>query len=49
MLVDGRWYPRRILYKDALSKGKGTEIIIEDIAFDVDIPEGTFSKASLRN
>ncbi len=49
MSVDGRWYPRRILFKDALSNGKGTELIIDEIQFDVDIPEGTFSKAALRD
>lgn len=46
--VEGRWYPRRMIFKDALSKGQGTEFIIDSIGFDVDIPESVFSKASLR-
>lgn len=33
---------------DALSKGKGTELIIESIEFDVEIPEHVFTKAALR-
>jgi outer membrane lipoprotein-sorting protein len=46
--VDGRWYPKRMLFQDALLKGKGTEFIIKSIDFDQDIPEYIFSKASLR-
>jgi len=46
--VNQRWYPKRMIFKDALSKGKGTELIIESIEFDVEIPEHMFSKASLR-
>ena len=46
--VDGRWYPKVLIFKDMLQKGKGTEFIIESIEFDVDIPEYIFSKASLR-
>lgn len=43
-----RWYPRRMVFKDALSKGKGTELIIESIEFDAEIPKHIFSKAALR-
>jgi len=46
--LDGRWFPKRIMFKDMLKTGEGTEFIIEDIRFDVDIPEHIFSKASLR-
>jgi len=46
--VGDRWYPKKMIFKDALSKGKGTEFIIDEIAFDVDIPDYLFSKASLR-
>ncbi|MDP6779959.1 MAG: outer membrane lipoprotein-sorting protein [Candidatus Latescibacteria bacterium] len=46
--VDQRWYPRRMIFKDALSKGKGTELIIESIEFDVDIPKHIFTTAALR-
>ena len=46
--IGERWYPKKMIFKDALSKGKGTEFIIESIEFDVDIPDHVFSKASLR-
>ncbi len=46
--IDDRWYPKRMLFQDALLKGKGTEFIVESIDFDQDIPEYMFSKASLR-
>ena len=46
--VDDRWYPKRMLFQDALLKGKGTEFIINSIDFDQEIPEYIFSKASLR-
>jgi len=46
--VDQRWYPKRMVFKDALSKGKGTELIIESIEFDVEISKPIFSKAALR-
>jgi len=46
--TQGRWYPRRILFKDMLKTGKGTEFIVETIQFDQNIPEYIFSKASLR-
>ena len=47
-LIDNRWYPTRIVFKDMLKKGKGTEFIIDDIDFDAEIPEHLFTKASLR-
>ncbi len=46
--IDDRWYPKRMLFQDALLKGKGTEWIIESIKFDYNIPNHIFSKASLR-
>ena len=47
--VQGRWFPSRFIYKDELKRNsKGTEWIIDEIAFDIDIPESRFSKASLR-
>ncbi|MCD4820097.1 MAG: outer membrane lipoprotein-sorting protein [Candidatus Cloacimonetes bacterium] len=47
-LVGKRWYPKKIMFKDVLKKGKGTELIIESIEFDANIPASIFSKASLR-
>ena len=46
--IDDRWFPKRMIFKDMLKKGKGTEFIIQDIKFDQDIPEHFFSKAVLR-
>lgn len=46
--VGERWYPKRMVFKDVLKEGEGTELVIESIDFDVEIPEHIFSKASLR-
>ena len=45
----GRWFPSRFLFKDELKRNsKGTEWHIDDIQFDVDIPDRRFSKSNLR-
>jgi outer membrane lipoprotein-sorting protein len=46
--INGRWYPRRFLFKDALKEGEGTEFLVQAIAFDQTIPDYLFSKAALR-
>lgn len=46
--IDGRWFPVKILYKDDLKKGQGTEFIIEDIQLNPVIPDSKFTKSSLR-
>jgi len=46
--IGKRWYPKRMIFKDVLKKGEGTEFIIDDIQFDADIPDSRFSKAALR-
>ncbi len=46
--LEGRWIPSHIVFKDALKGGKGTEMIIESMDFDAEIPDYVFSKASLR-
>jgi outer membrane lipoprotein-sorting protein len=46
--IEGRWFPRKIVFKDMLKDGKGTEFIIDEIEFDVNIPDHIFTKASLR-
>ena len=46
--VDDRWYPKKMWFTDMLSKGKGTEYIINSIDFDVDIPAHQMTKAALR-
>lgn len=46
--TQGRWYPKKMIFKDMLKQGKGTEFIILDIQFDVEIPEYIFTKAALK-
>jgi outer membrane lipoprotein-sorting protein len=46
--IDNRWYPKKIVFKDMLKIGDGTEFIIDDIEFDQQIPEYIFTKASLK-
>jgi outer membrane lipoprotein-sorting protein len=46
--IKGRWFPKRLIFKDMLKKGKGTEFVIETIAFDQPISAHIFSKAALR-
>ncbi|HJZ40587.1 MAG TPA: outer membrane lipoprotein-sorting protein [Bacteroidales bacterium] len=44
----GRWFPRKMVFKDVLKDGEGTEFIIGEIQFNVPIPDYVFSKASLK-
>lgn len=46
--IGGRWFPTKMVYKDMLKTGGGTEFIIKEILFDTAIPESVFSKAALR-
>ena len=46
--INGRWFPKKIVFKDMLKDGEGTEFIIDKIEFNIDIPEYVFSKASLK-
>jgi outer membrane lipoprotein-sorting protein len=46
--IDSRWYPKKMVFKDMLKHGKGKEFIIEEISFDVNIPEYIFTKAALK-
>jgi outer membrane lipoprotein-sorting protein len=46
--IEDRWIPDKIIFKDALKTGKGTEFIIDSIEFNAVIPDYIFSKASLR-
>jgi outer membrane lipoprotein-sorting protein len=45
--TDNRWFPMRIIYKDVLKQGEGTEFMITAIKFDQPIPDYIFTKASL--
>jgi hypothetical protein len=42
-----RWIPRRMIFKDVLKSGCGTQFVIKSIEFDAEIPEYIFSKAEL--
>lgn len=46
--IQGRWFPKKINYKDVLKDGDGTDFVIVAIEFNVEIPEYTFNKASLK-
>lgn len=46
--INGRWFPKRIVFKDMLKDGDGTEFIIEGIEFNVKIDDYVFSKANLK-
>ena len=47
-LVQGRWFPMTIIYKDMLKDGSGTEFRMTSVKFDQDIPEYIFTKAALK-
>jgi outer membrane lipoprotein-sorting protein len=47
-LFGKRWVQDRMVFKDAMKTGDGTEFIIESMEFDAAIPDYIFSKASLR-
>jgi outer membrane lipoprotein-sorting protein len=49
MPADNRWVARRVVFKDALKEGEGTEFILDSIEFDAQIPEYLFTKAALRH
>ncbi|MCD4734044.1 outer membrane lipoprotein-sorting protein, partial [bacterium] len=44
----GRWYPTVIVMRDVVRGSGKTTITMSNLVFDVDIPEGTFSKSNLR-
>ncbi len=46
--IDGRWFPTRIVYKDMLKQGEGTEFKMTSIKFNQEIPAYIFSKAALK-
>lgn len=48
MKISNRWFPKRMVFKDELKRGDGTEFIIDSIQFNVKIPNHIFTKAVLR-
>lgn len=46
--IQGRWFPMTMLYKDMLKKGGGTRMTFLELQLDAQLPQGIFTKASLR-
>ncbi|MFC1546588.1 outer membrane lipoprotein-sorting protein [bacterium] len=46
--IGNRWYPTKMVFKDVLKQGDGTQLLIDSIEFDTKIPDHIFSKAALR-
>lgn len=46
--IEGRWFPRTIVYKNMLNQGDGTEFKMTSIKFNQEIPDDLFTKASLK-
>lgn len=46
--IQGRWFPTKIVYKDMLKQGDGTEFRIISAKFDQEIQEYIFTKAALK-
>lgn len=46
--IDGRWFPTKIVFKDMLKQGEGTEFHMTTIKFNQQIPEHIFTKAALK-
>jgi outer membrane lipoprotein-sorting protein len=46
--VQGRWFPRKVVFRDMLKESSGTEFIIDKIEFNATIPDYIFTKSSLK-
>jgi outer membrane lipoprotein-sorting protein len=46
--IQNRWFPMKIVFRDMLKTGDGTQFIIESIKLDEPIPQNILSKASLK-
>jgi len=46
--INNRWVATKIIFKDVLKNGEGTEFVIISIEFGAEIPDYLFSKAALR-
>jgi outer membrane lipoprotein-sorting protein len=46
-LGDG-WYPKRMVFRDELSKSGGTEYLIDSVDLEAEVPEYLLTKAALR-
>jgi len=48
VLIQGRWFPTTVVYKDMLKQGDGTVFKITSIRFNENIPDYIFTKAVLK-
>ena len=46
--LQGKWFPMKVIYKDMLKQGDGTEIQMTSIKFNQEIPDYIFTKAALK-
>lgn len=46
--VQGRWFPKTMVYKDMLKEGQGTKMIIQEIKLNASLPDSYFNKANLK-
>jgi outer membrane lipoprotein-sorting protein len=46
--ISGRWFPTKVIYKDMLKQGDGTEFKFTSVQFNQSIPEYIFTKAALK-
>jgi outer membrane lipoprotein-sorting protein len=46
--MKNRWVPTRVIFKDALKDGEGTEFVVKAMEHNAVIPDHLFTKASLR-
>lgn len=46
--IQGRWFPEKMVFKDVLKEGDGTEFQMLNVDFNSKIPDYIFSKASLK-
>lgn len=46
--IQGRWFPKSMIYKDMLKDGEGTKMTIQEIELDSKIPASIFNKSNLK-
>jgi hypothetical protein len=46
--LEERWYPKRMVFRDELSSGKGTEYLVDSVDLNTEVPDYLLTKASLR-
>lgn len=47
-MIEGRWFPTKMVFKDMLKQGEGTEFEFTSVKFNQNIPEHIFTKAALK-